>query len=53
MEKDAEDAVLYRIYIRLTDETDDRIIHGSIEINIAFQMLDVSTAYEIEEYERL
>ena len=50
--EDAEDAVLYRISRRLPDETDDWIIHGSIEIDIAGQILDVSTAYEKEENKR-
>ncbi len=50
--EDAEDAAFYEISRRKPDEPDDRIIHGSIEIDIAGQILDVSAAYEKEENER-
>ena len=46
--EDAEDATLYEISRRLPDEPDDRIIHGSIDINIAGQILNVS----VDDYEK-
>ena len=50
--EDAEDSELYEISRRLPDETNGRIIHGSIEIDIVGQILAVSTAYRKEENER-
>lgn len=50
--EDAEDAAFYEINRRRSDETEDHIIHGTIDIDIAGSILDVSADYEEEENER-